>query len=72
MGVIYTELDEQQARPAVPTKFLVHIRRQDGELSLCNDKWGAYVTADEDEAVPYIIGNVETLCLECRERQFTI
>lgn len=75
MPVLMSDYTEREQRPPTPTMFLVHVKRPGVDMrspALCGDRFGAYVEAEEDEAVPYIIGRVETLCGVCKRKQFTI
>jgi hypothetical protein len=74
MPTLMCDHTEREQRPSSPTMFLVHIHRPGAgakDPALCGNRYGAYVEAEEDEAVPYVIGRVETLCGDCRVRQFT-
>lgn len=55
-----------------PRLYLVHLRREGADRSLCSDRWDAYIVVEEDETAPYLIERVETLCGECRKRQLVV
>ena len=69
MPVYLTDIEETHA----PAKtFVVHVKRPGAtvkDAALCGNVWGSYVTADSDDALPYIITGLEVLCVECRDRQ---